>query len=69
MARFTVYNKITSPEKLALVNKDNKDLGNEWLDYLASVDRAQSTIKGYRNDLDIFCVGIWNIIKIRTLLN
>jgi hypothetical protein len=59
LARFTVYNKITSPEKLALVNKDNKDLGNEWLDYLASVDRAQSTIKGYRNDLDIF--WCWNL--------
>ena len=59
MARFTVYNKITSPEKLALVNTDNKDLGNEWLDYLASVDRAQSTIKGYRNDLDIF--WCWNL--------
>lgn len=29
LARFTVYNKITSPEKLALVNEDNKDLGNE----------------------------------------
>ena len=26
LARFTVYNKITSPEKLALVNEDNKDL-------------------------------------------
>jgi integrase len=59
LARFTVYNKITSPEKLALVNEDNKDLGNEWLDYLASVDRAQSTIKGYRNDLDIF--WCWNL--------
>lgn len=59
MARFTTYNKITSPEKLEQVNPDNKMLGEEWLEYLASVDRAQSTIRGYRNDLDIF--WCWNL--------
>lgn len=52
--RTTVYNDITSKEKLALVNKDNIQLGNDFLEYLASIDRSKTTIDAYRSDLNIF---------------
>lgn len=56
--RTTVYNNITSDEKLKLCNKKNIDLMEDFLDYLVSVDRSKGTINGYRNDLSIFFV--WN---------
>lgn len=59
MARSTVYNKITSPEKLQQVNQDNVELGNEFLGYLQSLDRAPDTIRVYKNDLNIF--WCWNL--------
>jgi len=45
LSRTTVYNNITSPEKLSQVNQENIDLMNDFLDYLKSVDKAASTIK------------------------
>lgn len=59
MGRTTVYNNITSPEKLALCNKSNVDLGEEFLDYLKSIDRAETTIAQYNADLKIF--WCWNL--------
>jgi len=58
LGRFTVYNSIQSPEKLAACNKDNINLGNEFLEYLKSIDRAETTIIQYANDLKIF--WCWN---------
>lgn len=57
--RTTVYNNITSPEKLAKVNIENIQLGNDFLEYLSSVDRSKSTIDAYKHDLDIF--WCWNL--------
>lgn len=57
--RTTVYNRITTPEKLSQVNHKNKELGNDFLEYLMSIDRAPSTIKQYRANLDVFWV--WNL--------
>lgn len=54
MARSTVYNQITSPEKLEKINPENKMLIDDFLDYLESVGRASTTIKNYRADLQIF---------------
>lgn len=54
MGRFTVYNNITTPEKIAAINPENVMLMNDFLDYLDSVGRAQSTIKNYKADLLIF---------------
>ena len=59
MSRFTVYNNIVTQEKLDAVNVDNINLGEDWLDYLQSVDRSLQTISAYRNDLKIFWV--WNL--------
>ena len=57
--RKTVYNSISSPEKLAKVNPENIQLGNDFLEYLTSIDRSKSTVDAYRNDLNIF--WCWNL--------
>lgn len=59
MPRKTVYNQITSDESIKRINPKNKELCSDFLDYLASVGRAPSTINGYRNDLEIFFC--WNL--------
>ena len=41
--RKTVYNNITSEEKLAKVNPENIQLENDFLEYLTSIDRAKTT--------------------------
>ena len=54
MGRTTVYNNITSPEKINQCNKWNINLGDEFIDYLKSIDRAESTVSQYLSDLNIF---------------
>lgn len=51
MARKTKMNSITTPELIAQVNKDNMDLLREYLDYLRSIQRSETTIAGYENDI------------------
>ena len=58
IARSTVYNQITSSEKLEKVNPENKELGEDWLEYLESIDRSPQSVIAYRSDLNIFWV--WN---------
>lgn len=53
MSRKTKMNEITSPELLAQVNPENKTLLNDFLNYLRSVQRSESTINGYKNDIEI----------------
>jgi len=55
MGRKTVYNSIVG-EKYELVNKKNKDLLEEWVEYLHSVNRSDETIKQYINDFKIWAV-------------
>lgn len=54
MGRTTIYNNITSEEKIAAINSENIVLMNDFLDYLRSVGRAESTIKNYKADLLVF---------------
>lgn len=56
MSRFTVYNNIVTEEKWKQVNPENIQLGEDWLEYLQSVDRSPQTLQAYRNDLRIFWV-------------
>lgn len=53
MGRSTKMNSITSPEKLAQVNPENMQLMREFLNYLRSVQRSETTIHGYENDIQI----------------
>lgn len=59
MPRKTIVNKITTPEKIQQINENNKFLARDFLDYLVSIDRAASTIRQYKSDLNIFFV--WNM--------
>lgn len=59
MARTTKYNAICSNDKLEHLDKQNKFLLTEFLEYLKSVDKASTTIEQYRNDLNIFFC--WNL--------
>lgn len=53
MSRKTKQNEITSPELLAQVNPQNRQLLTDFLDYLRSVQRSETTIRGYENDIQI----------------
>ena len=44
IGRKTVYNNITTPELISEVLQENKDLGNDFIEYLQSIDRSPSTI-------------------------
>ena len=57
--RSTVYNQITSDEKLKLVNKENIELEQDFIEYLITVDRSSETIKQYKSALHIF--WCWNL--------
>ena len=57
--RSTVYNQITSEEKLKEINNENKQLEDDFLDYLISTDKANTTLTQYRSVLHIFWV--WNL--------
>lgn len=58
MGRHTQYNHLTSPEVLKQVNPANVKLKEDFLTYLKSIQRADSTIKSYASDLDIIFVYI-----------
>lgn len=57
--RKTVYNNITDEDKLKQVNEENLQLEDDFLEYLISTDRANSTIVQYRAVLHIF--WCWNL--------
>lgn len=59
MGRKTKMNSITSPELLEKVNDRNKELLNDFLDYLKSIQRSETTIHGYENDIQI--AWVWNL--------
>ena len=57
--RSTVYNTITSNEKLKEVNADNLQLERDFLEYLKSTDRADTTVKQYAAVMHVF--WCWNL--------
>lgn len=60
--RTTVYNSIATEEKKALINKNNIELMEDFLDYLQSIDRSKETLKAYRNDLYIYFVLVMELL-------
>lgn len=59
MARSTVYNDIVTEELYNKVNQDNKDLLDEFIEYMQSIGRSDLTIIGYESDIKIYY--IWNL--------
>lgn len=53
MPRKTKQNDITSKELLVQVNPQNIELLADFLNYLRSVQRSETTIAGYENDIQI----------------
>ena len=53
MGRKTKHNSITNSALLAQVNPDNIRLVSDYIDYLKSTKKSQTTISVYKNDLDI----------------
>lgn len=61
MTRKTVYNNLVTEELLKQVNPENKELVEEFLEYLSSVGRSKETIFQYQHDLNaFFCWYITN---------
>jgi len=58
MGRKTVYNKITTEDRINNINEKNVELMSDFLDYLVSIDRSSTTINSYHSDLLIFFC--WN---------
>lgn len=53
MPRKTKMNSLTSPELLARVNWRNRELLDDFLSYLRSIQRSETTIAAYKNDIEI----------------
>lgn len=53
MPRKTKMNSVTSPELLKQVNPKNRELLEDFVSYLRSVQRSETTINGYRSDIEI----------------
>lgn len=59
MTRGKSANRITTPELIEKVNPKNKELIKEFIAYLCSLGRAETTLVQYEYDLNIFFV--WNL--------
>lgn len=59
MGRKTKKNVITSPELLSQINPENKQLLDDFLEYLRSIQRSETTIAGYKSDIEI--AFVWNL--------
>lgn len=53
IARKTKMNNLTTPELLKQVNSQNAELLTDFLNYLQSIQRSNTTINGYKNDIEI----------------
>lgn len=60
MPRKTKQNDITSPELLSQVNQENIQLLEDYIDYLRSIQRSESTIAAYKNDIEI--AWVWCLL-------
>lgn len=59
MPRKTKQNDITSPELLKQVNPENMQLLEDFLDYLKSIQRSETTRAAYASDIEI--AWVWNL--------
>lgn len=69
MSRALVYNNLVTAKEWEQVNKDNKDLMIEFLEYLNSVGRSKETISQYENDLKISFVWLLNNCKNKSFID
>lgn len=63
MGRKTEKKFITSPEELSKIRPENLKLKEEFIEYLYGTDHSESTIKVYKNNLDIFFIFVMKYLK------
>ena len=63
LGRKTVYNKIFNEAEWAEVNPQNKELFEEWRNYLLSTDKAQGTVDQYFHDGRQICIIIKRVCR------
>lgn len=56
MGRKTTRNSITDSESISQINPENKRLISDYIEYLKSTQKSETTILVYKNDLDIAMV-------------
>lgn len=61
MSRKTVYNDIVKEDSYKKVNEDNKELLEEFIEYMQSIGRSELTIVNYESDIKIYFT--WNLEK------
>jgi len=59
MGRKTVYNDIVQADDYINFNQDNKDLLDEFIEYMQSIGRSPLTIINYESDIKIYFT--WNL--------
>lgn len=69
MARKTNRVLNTTEEEIANILPDNKELMDEFLDYLETTDRSQESIKIYKSNLNIFFVYCLRHLKNKDFVN
>ena len=66
--RSTVQHSLVTPEKWDKVNEKNKNLINEFTDYLRSANKSPATIKQYEAQLRTFLCSFWKNVRTNFLL-
>lgn len=69
MARSTVYNDIVTDELYEKVNEDNKELLEEFVEYLYSTDKSELTIINYTSDIKICFVWCLKYSKNKSFID
>lgn len=59
MPRKTKKNFITSPELIAQINPENRQLLDDYINYMRSIQRSETTIEAYISDINI--AFVWNL--------
>lgn len=68
MARGTVYNRVYNEEDWKLVNKDNKNIMEDFLEEYRQQKKKKSTLDQYKNDIRIVLIYILKEINNKNLL-
>lgn len=69
MARQTAKVLLTTKEEIEKINEENKELLEDFMNYLETTDHSKASIKIYRNNLEIFFVYLLNNAKNKDFVN
>lgn len=64
MARQTVQVFETTEEEIRAILPENKELMDDFLNYMETTDHAETSIRVYKNNLEIFFIYLRNTKRI-----